>query len=95
MAYKETKYIVYTTHLGGEVMIVFPSVVNHIDVARRLCGRDAVVSAGFLDIGVASDDEGVAYTAPNFHCYGESESLGGIKSRDEDSTLARQQLYGN
>ena len=94
MAYKQTKYIVYTTHLGGEIMIVFPAVVNHSDVARRLCGKDAVVSAGFLDIGVSPPADGFTHPTPNFHCYGESESLGGIKSREEDSALAKRMLHG-
>ena len=94
MAYKETKYIVYHTHLGGEVMIVFPSVVNHSDVARRLCGKDAVIGAGFLDIGVNPPAEGFTHSTPNFHCYGESESLGGIKAREEDSALAKRTLFG-
>lgn len=80
------KYITFKED-GLMQMVIFPNTMIHALVARRLCGRDRVVSAGFVQFGVSDNDE------PIIHCYGESESLD-VKSRPEDSALAKA-LYIN
>lgn len=69
------KYIVVDNGLL-EVIIVFPDILQHRDVAQSF---GDVVSGGFI----TKEDE--------FICYGESISLG-LKSRREDTDIANQQL---
>lgn len=70
------KYVVINNGgLAGETMFVFPSYMNHADVAQRL--GDAV-SAGFI-----GRNDG---TRSGFYVYGESVSLK-MKARDEDQVL--------
>ena len=61
-----------------EMPILFPGLLNHIDVARGT-GKEAV-GAGFWDIDTNNPDK-IEYFA-----YGESITLG-IKSREQDSEI--------
>jgi hypothetical protein len=67
------KYIVLDRHNA----IIFPSGMNHSDVARAF-GKERVTSAGFVQFlyHPASDDV-------HAHAYGESETLG-LKPGEKD-----------
>jgi hypothetical protein len=63
------KYIVFESiGLAELVPIIFPSFVQHIDVANNFGGVDNVSSAGMVSF--ASDCEGVTV-----ECFGDSKSL--------------------
>ena len=67
------KYVIVDKN-GLPVPILFDDLLRHCDVAA---GVGKVISAGMfrpLDNG-------------GFHCWGESTSLGGIRSRDIDSAI--------
>jgi len=70
------KYIIIDNGLA-EVIIVFPDLVQHGNVAM---GFDKVVSAGFIIM-----------TDGNYQCYGSSFSLK-INSRPDDTIIANRQL---
>ena len=66
-------------------IIVFSELLNHSDFSNH-----QPVSAGFISFGVGEDGN------PSCSCYGESISLGFLKSKgDEDSELAYRQILGN
>lgn len=75
------KYIMLETALGQKLPIIFPTTFNHVDIAavtkvlleRRQEVSSECVSAGFVELG------------DNVTVHGESESLGGLKSRPTDA----------
>jgi len=73
------KYIV----TKDDKMIVFSDLFEHSDFRSH-----EPISAGFISIG-ASDKY-----KPTITCYGESVSLN-LKSRKEDTELAKRQILGN
>ena len=73
------KYIIVKKE-GVEVGVVFGDFLSHREAARIHNTRDVVlVSAGFCDM-----DRN--YDSP-WRTWGQSESLGGMKSRPEDATV--------
>lgn len=84
----EAKYIV-TYHNRLETIFMFPSFVTHSEFAERMSlPRSAVLSAGFVAIGVDVNGE------PSISTYGESISLD-KKSRPEDKRLAEMMFRVN
>lgn len=71
------KYIILETEDGAKYPFIFPEAMTHSIVASVmqyvLPGHKSVVSAGFVEIGT------------DVTVYGESESLGGLKSNAMDS----------
>jgi hypothetical protein len=66
-------------------IIVFSELLNHSDFSNH-----RPVSAGFISFGVGEDGN------PSCSCYGESVSLGFLKSKgDEDAKLADMQILNN
>jgi hypothetical protein len=76
------KYVILIAKANGLVCpIVFDENITHRDVAvgaARASGPHRIVSAGF-----------VHHRHGEWVCGGDSESLGGMKSRDEDSLILR------
>jgi hypothetical protein len=70
------KYIVTDSHSFA----IFSAGEKHSDVARGLDGKP--IGAGFCTIAAEADSP-----RANVHCFGESFSLGGLKSRGEDEQL--------
>lgn len=70
------KYVV----VNGNV-IVFSAVINHSDMVD---GQD-VTSAGFVSFRVFKDEDDFDVVEP--HCYGESLTLGGLKSNPEEDQI--------
>jgi len=74
----KAKYIIVQGDFGIDSPIVFSPLLGH----RQVAGSHRVIAAGFCCI---LQDEVSAW--------GESTSLGGIKSRgEEDATIIRQQI---
>jgi hypothetical protein len=77
------KYIAYTADYSRRIPIIFPGILNHVDVARRLNpligqgGRISapITSAGFLSSLIAGK------------AYGSSESLDGLGHDGLDSEV--------
>jgi hypothetical protein len=77
------KYVV----LNGSV-IIFSDAINHSDMIGY---RQDATSAGFVSFRVFKDEDDFDVVEP--HCYGESVSLGGLKSNpEEDQIKIRQQI---
>ena len=77
------KYVV----INGSV-IVFSAAINHSDMVGH---GENVTSAGFVSFRVIKDVDDFDVVEP--HCYGESISLGGIKSNpEEDQRKIRLQI---
>lgn len=89
------KYI-HFSHKGLHVIVQFQEIISHKDMAQAIRryadvinsdppekqpAASYIISAGFVQ---AHDDR-------TFSCYGESESLGGIKSMPEDSAILTRQ----
>ena len=75
--YLKQKYVI----TKGEVIIVFPGLLQHSDFRSF-----NPISAGFISFGVNKQGN------PTCNCWGESISLG-LKSRpDEDTKIAKRQL---
>ncbi len=72
------KYIVVDDGMN-EVIVVFPELLQHNDVAK---GFPLVVSGGFID-----------FVFGKFRCHGKSTSLG-LEARREDAVIANRQLAG-
>ena len=70
------KYVV----LNGSV-IVFSAAINHSDMVD---GQDAT-SAGFVSFRVFKDEDDFDVVEP--HCYGESLTLGGLKSNPKEDQI--------
>ena len=83
------KYIVL--EFGGlEVPILFPSILNHADVAN---GRK-VVSAGQVQLQGATEplpDACVIVNAVKVCTFGESTTLG-VKAREEDASIIEREI---
>lgn len=67
---------------ANNVIIIFSEVLQHSDFSHF-----RPISAGFVSIGVENKYQ------PSICCYGESISLK-LKSREEDTILARKQILG-
>lgn len=76
------KYVLLDMSIGGTVIIIFPPVVSHADVAKGFHGSEAV-SAGFVRFDESKQE---------LICYGKSESLG-LSSDPEDSVYANYLLH--
>lgn len=63
-------------------IIVFSELQQHIEFKHF-----EPISAGFISIGIGNDRN------PDCTCYGESISLG-LKSMEDDTQLAKQQILG-
>lgn len=72
---EKMKYIIFNRS-GLEVPLIFPTTVNHIEIAQRIGMVFKVVSAGQCSVG----NDGKIY------CWGESISLK-VKSREEDTEI--------
>jgi hypothetical protein len=70
------KYIVFK-ELGEEKAIIFPSSLQHREVATKLISRNTIVSAGFINNRSLDED---------VQCFGDSYTLN-IESRPQDSQL--------
>ncbi len=73
-----------------EAPILFPTFMNHNDVAKGFGGKDQVVSAGFFEVGAEKtkkDPDNISVCV-----YGKSDSLNkGIRS-EKDSWLIQRML---
>lgn len=80
----ELKYIVVTDEKGEEKGIVFEKSLTHRSIAscHSASRGPRVISAGFCSI-----------TPDGVKAYGESESLGRLQSRPEDSEVLRK-MFG-
>ena len=77
---KETKYVVIRMPLA-DTIFMFPSSMDHADVAGRLtANKDDVLSAGFIRL---------THTG-KWHCYGKSIGLD-MRARPVDSEIANRQ----
>ena len=71
----DMKYVVFANPVGKETITIFPSIVMHVEMADLVKGvskRLKPISAGFIN------ERG--------ECYGESISLGGLESREQEDT---------
>lgn len=78
-----SKYIagtVPTGFLSCEVAIVFPELLNHKDVARKM-GMSDITSAGFVSLGTLDDKYVICL-------YGISTSLGIVSNPDDTHLVA-------
>ena len=71
------KYVV----VNGNV-IVFSATINHSDMVGY---RKDATSAGFVSFRVFKDEDNFDVVEP--HCYGESLTLGGLKSNPEEDQI--------
>ena len=69
--------------------IVFPEHMDHSKVAEGFGGKDNVVSAGFVRVGV--DDEGGIRVV----CWGKSQSLGLESAGEDDAVFIKIMLRGD
>jgi len=81
-----SKYIVVKIN-GYEVIIVFPSLVTHVQIGNNF---NEVISAGFVGIRTNKNIDG--YREAGGDCYGESVSLG-LKSRVKEDTILLNKMF--
>jgi hypothetical protein len=85
----KTKYIVFKDG-GNEEIVIFGCTQNHSDIADFMrLGKDDIVSAGFVNIYIDSNDKIVV------HCYGKSDSLELDARIKKDTFLAKFALDPN
>lgn len=81
---RDTKYITFEHWDLGPIMIVFPAILTHVEMSKRLGTGFKPVSAGFVYI-----KDGVAI------CHDESVSLDLKSNPDIDNKLAKRLFFGN
>jgi len=93
---REVKYIVVKDEYDNETPVIFGANFQHSDIARDICGKENVVSGGFVDIIDLDEyeqyDSGIC-VKHKLSAWGESVSLR-KKSRKEDSDLLNRMFYG-
>lgn len=80
--HNDWKYVLMDFPIGGYVIIIFPPVITHADVAKGFPGAEAV-SAGFIKL----DEFG-----KELICYGKSDSLK-LMSKPGDAIYANYLLH--
>lgn len=80
------KYIIYNQGHLVNLVVLFPRLINHDDMARTLDQTAEIESAGFVTLNI---EEG-KYPVPK--CYGKSVSLNKV-SREQDSEIVRKYFY--
>ena len=61
---------------------LFPNIIKHKDMAECFFGKEEIISAGFVGVGIDG----------KLDCYGESTSLGIHSLYEEDSEILRKQF---
>jgi len=93
---RQVKYIVVKDEYGNETPVIFGANFQHFTIAARICGREDVISAGFVSIEDLdkSDEYGSGICVNHkLTAYGKSVSLN-KDSREEDSELLNYTFYG-
>ncbi len=85
------KYIIVEV-MGADTPILFPSFINHCDIARGFGGKKNVISAGFFEVGAKptkKDPENIEVSV-----FGKSETLGKEADVENDPRFIQRLLRG-
>lgn len=82
VAFSKMKYIVVNHPRLGEIALMFPNIIIHYDMKRRMFPEWPLVSAGFVN----------AWPDGLFQVYGRSESLNCDSRQDKDPEVIKKSL---
>jgi len=94
-----TKYIMILNDFGMETPIIFPNIMQHVDVMEMMgLKKSDILSAGFVRVRPLAEEDKISLGSGmiqdiKYTCYGESISIG-VKSQPEDSTIVDQMFFG-
>ena len=83
------KYIIVEV-MGADTPILFPSFINHCDIARGFGGKKNVISAGFFEVGAKptkKDPENIEVSV-----FGKSETLNKKVNKETDPCFIQKLL---